>query len=186
MAGKKSKASRIINGLLAAFTVILMLAALFTLVFVTAARADGKTPKLFGYSFSVVITDSMTPEINEGDLVIAKECDNGEIAVGDDIVFVSRDPVLKGNKVVHRVVRINEAGEFVTKGIKEGATEDRYTVTETVGKVVGVSASAGRLLSFLNENKGTVLLVLIAAVVVVAAAETASVIIRKRDRKSVV
>lgn len=177
---QKSRAKRVWNVISVAITVLLMIVALVTLIAVTSARAGGKPPSLFGYTFSIVITDSMTPEINVDDLVIAKKCNNSEIAVGDDIVFVSADPVLKGNKVVHRVVGINLDGSFVTQGIKEGARPDKCAVTETVGKVVAVNTFFGKALKFMTENKNIIFLLLILTVVVVAIVEIAGLLIKKK------
>lgn len=143
---------------------LVLLTAVLLLGYVLVARIMGKTPRLCGYSFHVVVTDSMTPEIEVGDLVVAKKTAKNKIVIGDDILFVSRDPRLGGITVVHRVVDITAAGEFVTKGVKEGAPTDEYTAVDPIGVVVRTSRAAGKFLSFLSGGKNVIFIVLMLAI----------------------
>jgi signal peptidase len=68
----------------------------------------------FRFGALVIATDSMTGEINVGDVIVYERYDGEPLAVGDVIVF-QRSSI----KVVHRVIEIDyEDGEYryVTKG----------------------------------------------------------------------
>lgn len=146
------------------------------LIYVTVSLTVKDSVSFFGYSLHVVVTDSMTPEINVGDLVVAKKTDKADIQVGDDIVFVSSDPRLKGNTLVHRVVAVNTDGSFSTSGIKQGASVDPYPATEIVGVVKKVSSSGGSFIEKLVDNKTAIFLLLILAACAVAVVEVFRII----------
>lgn len=134
---------------------------------IVASRVKGEIPGVFGYSFHIVVTDSMTPEINAGDMVIARRNEASEIAVGDDVVFVSPDPALNGITIVHRVVDIREDGGLITQGIKNGAQKDDYPVYDIKGKVVKVSPFLGKMFKGLEKNRNIVFGVVLAVFLIV-------------------
>ncbi|MEM2906100.1 MAG: signal peptidase I [Candidatus Bathyarchaeia archaeon] len=71
----------------------------------------------------VVVSGSMVPTLQVGDLVIIQGVEPGEVKVGDIVVFQS--PASPSEKIIHRVVKIEERYEppdggkefwFTTKG----------------------------------------------------------------------
>ena len=94
-----------------------------------------KVPTLGGYAPLIVLTDSMYPEIESGDLIFIKSEKAENVKVGDVISFF--DPDGNGTSVVtHRVVEIvNDGGlRFRTKGDANN-TEDPSLVP--AGNLVG-------------------------------------------------
>lgn len=77
--------------------------------------------RLMGYRVFNVISGSMAPQYNVGDLLYVEETDPSLVKVGDPITFV-----LNENLVVatHRVVEINTENQyFVTKGDANNAAD---------------------------------------------------------------
>ncbi len=78
---------------------------------------DSKPPSLFGYVPLTVLTDSMSPLIDAGDMIFIEEVDITSIKLGDVICF--KDPESNSGKLVtHRVVTEpykNEKGELVVR-----------------------------------------------------------------------
>jgi signal peptidase I len=115
---------------------------------------DGQTPSIMGYSMFRVMTGSMEPTIPTDSLIVVRETDPEELAVGDVISFYSRDPTLSGAVNTHRILKIDQEGDqlyFTTKGDANNVA-DQYITQESdlVGRVVFVSAFLGiavRLLS---------------------------------------
>ena len=71
--------------------------------------------RLMGYECYTVISGSMQPEYNVGDLIYVKEVDVNSIKVGDDITFVLNEDLMVAT---HRVVRVDaEKQHFYTKGL---------------------------------------------------------------------
>src|SRR3989338_2925525 len=60
-----------------------------------------------------VVSQSMSPNINVGDLVIVKHEDPDKLKVGDVIVF---DTLSESLPVIHRIYKINDDGTFQTLG----------------------------------------------------------------------
>jgi signal peptidase len=66
-----------------------------------------KVPTFFGRAPLIVLTDSMSPLIKAGDLIVVKSVDPAEVKEGDVISFF--DPASSGNAVVtHRVLKQNK------------------------------------------------------------------------------
>ena len=86
----------------------------------------------FRFGALVIATDSMTGEINKGDMIIYERYEDQPIREGQIIVF-SRD----GNRIVHRVVEIENRGDgvrYYTKGDANNALDIGYvTKSDIVG-----------------------------------------------------
>lgn len=99
---------------------------------------------------TAIVTGSMTPEIQVGDMVIVSKL-NVEIQVGDVIQF-SRD----GEYIVHRVVEITEVDgheAYLTQGDANNARDSGSVAPEdVVGEVIAVVPSVGKLSLWLHEN----------------------------------
>lgn len=125
---------------------------LLTSTYLITMRVKGEQPELFGYKFYVVLTGSMEPEINPGDMVIVKNVNYNSINVGDIITFTD---VHGKNITTHRVTNIEFDGEtkFITKGDANN-TEDEGKVSESqiLGKLSKNVKGAGSVLSYIKEN----------------------------------
>ena len=88
----------------------------------------------FKYGALVIATESMTGEINKGDVIIFESYENQPIEEGRVIVFDS-----DGTMIVHRVVDIkiiNGVTRYYTKG---DANEDNDSGYITDANIVGVT-----------------------------------------------
>lgn len=90
----------------------------------------------FRFGALVIATESMTGEINKGDMVIYERYDDQTIQEGQVIVFL-RD----GNKIVHRVVDIEHIGgeiRYYTKGDANNSLDVGYV---TDAEIVGTTST---------------------------------------------
>jgi len=106
---------------------------------------------VFSYSPRVILSGSMQPGINIGDIVIIKAIDGDQAQVGDIIMF----PM--GNmKVTHRVIDVQQRDGtkyFTTKGDANSEAErDPVSAKNVKGKVVGVIPQAGKLTILLRSG----------------------------------
>lgn len=113
----------------------------------------------------IVLTDSMYPDIQSGDLIICQKTDARNVEVGDVISFY--DPASNGSAVVtHQVIEIlNEDGtlSFRTKGINNN-TEDRLPVPaeKVIAEYTGIRIpGAGSLAIFMQSTAGLVVCVVL-------------------------
>ena len=131
---------------------------------------QGEVPSIGGYLPLIVLTDSMYPIIESGDLIICHTAEAKDIKVDDIISFF--DPVGNGTNIItHRVLEVvNEEGlYFRTKGDNNN-TEDKELVP--AGKLVGVYRSrisgAGNVAMFMQTTTGLIICVVMPIILLVA------------------
>jgi signal peptidase len=119
-----------------------------------------ETPNFFGIKTYVIISGSMEPQINIGDIVVIKSVSDDELQTGDIISFK------KGQSVItHRIASIdtNENGEkvIVTKGDNNN-TEDSGTISfdDVEGKLIKIIPKFGKVVMFM-QNKYFITIVLL-------------------------
>jgi signal peptidase I len=93
--------------------------------FWAACLAITLIPILFGWHPYVIVTGSMEPGINAGDVVLASPDPIIDDSIGRVISF--EDPARPDFVLTHRLVRLNEDGTLVTKG-DANPTEDSVAV----------------------------------------------------------
>ncbi|AHL23508.1 signal peptidase I [Thermococcus nautili] len=102
---------------------------------------------VFGFQYVVILTDSMKPHINPGDLVVTRPVSPSELHVGDVILY----EIHLGNatyRITHRIVAIkrDDSGRiyFVTKGDNRKYTDPwRVYPDQVIGKVILVIPKVG-------------------------------------------
>lgn len=99
-------------------------------ILIVKSFTSEEVPSVAGYLPLIVLTDSMYPQIESGDLIICHTAEAEEIQVNEVIAFF--DPAGNGSSIVtHRVVEVTEQdGQIAwrTKG-DHNNTEDRLLVT---------------------------------------------------------
>ena len=115
---RKNKIKKVIDFIIYPIVSILLICCI--IVVLQAVKNPGQTPNLFGYKFFNVISGSMKPNLEIGDVVIIKEIEN--INKGDIITFKQQDFI-----ITHRVVDIiNEDGKiyYQTKGDNNNSNDE--------------------------------------------------------------
>ena len=138
------------------FWIILIIVALYS-TFMIAQRLiwKDKTPSFFGYKNFIVLTGSMKPTLNEGDIVFVKE--SKEIQENDIIAFREKNSV-----ITHRVYEIyQEDGKdyYITKGDANSGTDTQLLESSNIeGKYVFKIPFVGRIILFLQKPVGIITL----------------------------
>ena len=122
--------------------------------------------RLVGYRVFNIISGSMTPAYNVGDLIYVKEVDPATVQVGDVITFVLNEELVVAT---HRVVRIDaEKQRFYTKG-DNNETEDGAPVH--FKNLIGVPQFAipglGYVSDFIQKPPGMYITIVAVALLVV-------------------
>lgn len=116
-------------------------------------------PSVFGYSPVIVLSGSMSPAFEAGDMILLQKADPATLQVGDVVCYMEEE-----SAVTHRIVEIQEAdGQplFVTKGDANNA-EDLVPVTagQIQGKYTGIALSgAGEFAMFLQSTPGMLIFI---------------------------
>lgn len=91
---------------------------------------------IFGYTFFEVATGSMADTIEIGDVVVVKI--TKDIQENDIIVYQEEE-----NFITHRLIKINEKGEWITKGDANNTEDSPIQETQVLGKVIQVIPKLG-------------------------------------------
>ena len=141
----------------------------YVVISVIVANVQGKDVSLFGYSFGIVQTDSMEPEICINDLIVFCHSNIDEVGVGENIVFTagSEFGVLEGESIVHKVVEIrHEDGRLLvfTKGVNRDLPDPNpVTADNFVGECIYHSSALGGFFIFMR-NYGVIILIAVIAI----------------------
>ena len=132
-------------------------------ILIVKSFTSEEVPNVAGTLPLIVLTDSMYPVIESGDLIICHTEDPENIAVGDVIAFF--DPAGNGSSIVtHRVAEVTEQDGKIawrTKGDNNN-TEDRLLVTEDklVAEYEGTRlAGFGNVALFMQTTPGLIVCV---------------------------
>ena len=163
--GNNSKANKVLTVIGSVLCVLLIpiLIINVTLIVKSFVNKD-EVPSIGNTMPLIVLTDSMHPEIESGDLIICKTADAADIKVNDVISFF--DPAGNGTSIVtHRVIEIVEKdGElfFRTRGDNNN-TEDKELVPakNLVGIYKSRIAGAGHIAMFMQSTAGLILCVIL-------------------------
>ena len=122
-AGTSTRTRRILNRVLTVVTTLLLVlaAAVFLLLAVG--------PRVFGYQTATMLTGSMSPLINPGDVVVTAPVDVADLAVGDIITY--HIPIEDHRVETHRIVEITTDGGTTAVRTKGDANNgvDPWTAT---------------------------------------------------------
>ena len=143
--------------------IILLPILVINCILIVKSYTSEEVPSVAGTLPLIVLTDSMYPVIESGDLIICHTAEAEEIQVGDVIAFF--DPAGNGSSIVtHRVIEVTEKnGEpaWRTKGDNNNA-EDRLIVPAE--KLVAVYegrrlAGIGNVALFMQTTPGLIVCV---------------------------
>lgn len=136
--------------------IIILIAALFAFT-TLATRDESHVANIAGYTPLSVITESMSPTFNAGDLIFIRKCDPNSLQVDDIVTFhtiINNEYALN----THRIVSIDSANgvrSYTTKG-DNNAIPDTHIIAnnDIVGKYVGKLAHFGTVMTFLSSSVG--------------------------------
>ncbi|MHA1505799.1 MAG: signal peptidase I [Candidatus Asgardarchaeia archaeon] len=102
---------------------------------------------------TVVMSESMVPTINVGDILIVRGVPPEEVEIGDIIVFTP--PWFSGESIVHRVIdkfEINGTLFFVTKGDNNPVADLPTNSSYLVGVVIAIIPKLGLITLFMKKT----------------------------------
>lgn len=134
---KENKTLRLIWNIIYTLAFIIVV---FMLLIVIMQRISGNDMAIGGIRIFTVVTGSMEPIYEVGDVLIAKEVEPEEIKVGDDIVYKGEKGSFKNRIITHRVISIEkqEDGnyEIITKGTANTEQDPEINQTQVYGKII--------------------------------------------------
>lgn len=92
-----------------------------------------------GIKVFTVISGSMKPEYNVGDMLISKDVNPSTLKVGDSVVYRGEKGDMAGLTVTHKIISVREEGGtyyFVTKGNANLIEDPEISSNQILGKII--------------------------------------------------
>lgn len=142
------------------FLILIVILTYNTIIIVKSFIEPNKTPNFLGIKTYIIVSGSMEPNINIGDMVIVKEVDESKLKVGDIISYRNGQ-----NVITHRITKINidnENIQYITKGDNNN-TEDSVvlTIDSIEGKVIKKIPYIGKFILFMQNKLAIIILVVL-------------------------
>lgn len=138
---KKTKVKKIINkisgiilNILLVIVTLLIIVGAYYLIQINVLNND--YANIFGYTFFEVATGSMADIIQIGDAVVVEL--TKDVKENDIIVYKEDDDF-----ITHRLIEINENGDFVTKGDANNTEDKPISESQVLGKVIYIIPKLG-------------------------------------------
>lgn len=147
---EKIKNNKVLKILMMIIKAIVSFFIIIVISIIFIQRISDNKLTLGGYSIYTIITESMVPKYNIGDMVIAKKISSTELKENDDIVYLGKESDFAGKIVTHQIIKIdNKDGKiyFHTKGIANDIEDPLIESDQILGKVVMKST----ILSFISK-----------------------------------
>ena len=129
---------------------ILIILCVLLIAIIVFQKVTESNRSVGGYRIFRVITGSMIPEYDVGEVVIAKETNPADIEVGDDIVYQGQFGDYNGKIIMHQVTQIdvdeNNNRTFHAKGLQNNSVEDPQIKSNQIYGVVKLKSKTLSLL----------------------------------------
>ncbi len=160
---------------------------LFLLV-VCLQRFTDNNLSLFGFRMFTVLTGSMEPKYNVGDVLFSKSIAPEDIEVGDAISYLGASGDVANKVVTHEVVAIetDENGEklFHTKGIANIIEDPIVHESQIYGKVIHKSAVLSFISNTIRTPVGLVVLIIIPVFYIIGSEMLTGLLAREEKRRN--
>ncbi len=139
--------ARMIGGVVVQFLAVAYLTIVVSLLFWSHA------PQLIGWHPRVVLTGSMTPVIQPGDVSVIGPAEVGPKTLPKGRIVLVSAPHMRSGFYLHRVVRYDERGQVITKGDANQIADSDPVAREAVrGQLRLVVPLVGRPVIWLAER----------------------------------
>ncbi|MGI6787198.1 MAG: signal peptidase I [Acholeplasmataceae bacterium] len=164
-------------------TIVILILSVSLVILSTIAKKENKLFPVFGYSYSVVATSSMEPEIGVGEIIIIKKLDYDKYLetaqVGEDVlVYWSNHSRIY---IVHQLHEITDDG-LILKGTNN-PTPDTELVNGDNFQGIVVSHGLAWFGKFLFGNRPIIFLVIVLFLIFIILTEVFPYLIKKENKE---
>lgn len=180
---KKIRENKILRSIYNVIYTLLVIIVLAILIVVILQRVSNNTITVAGIRMFNIVTESMVPKYEVGDILISKSIEPENIKEGDDIVYIGKGGSFEGKIVTHQVVGIeNEKGEykFHTKGIANEIEDPLVSQEQVYGKIIYKIHSLSFISKIIN-NLYTFYFVIFVPIVLLIFLEIVKIVSRSKD-----
>lgn len=141
--------------------IVLFLLLIYNMVLISQSIiTPSKTPSFFGIKTYVIVSGSMQPELNIGDMVVVKEITDSELNVGDIISYRNGQSVVTHR--IHKIYYKDGQKQYITKGDYNNVEDSIVlTINSIEGKVVNKLTGIGNITIFLQSKYPIIIITII-------------------------
>ncbi len=144
-------------GVLGVFAVIV---AFNLVILVKSLSAKNSTVDVLGFRPLAVLSGSMSPSINYGDLIIVQSVQATSIKEGDVVTYSLGNNVLVSHRILH-VVKENDTLSFITKGDANNVADKQVSANQIIGKCYVVVPLLGYISIIGSNTTGKIVLIMV-------------------------
>jgi len=160
--------------------------AAFILVVCLQRFSDNKI-SFFNYRMFTVVSQSMTPKYDIGDVLISKEIDPSKIKENDVISYLGKTGDFSGKVITHRVVNVEKRADgkyyYRTKGDANIVEDPIVTEDQLYGVVVYKSAILSLVYRIVGTKVGFYLFIIIPLLFIIGSEMITSLLEKEDERR---
>lgn len=157
--------TKIIKTIFSLLKTIVTLIVIGFVAIVLIQRFSNNNLSVAGYRMFTVVTESMVPEYEVGDVLLVKEIEPNKITIGDDVTYMGKIGSYANKIVTHRVVNIDKTEKenikFITRGIANDVDDPEIEQSQIFGTVVTKLKIVTWLNGIVNNMYGMYFLIII-------------------------
>ena len=137
---------------------------LIAVAFLLIVKISGGVPSFFGYNMYVIVSPSMSPELEVGDVIISKEYDEGGLSVGDVVQYVAKEGSAKGKIITHKIIRVTGEGAdavVVTQGVANPEPDPAIHASDVMAVMQYKTHVIDKVYGVISTTPGFICLVLV-------------------------
>jgi signal peptidase len=184
---KKRKLKKIFNLIKGILNTLLIVALACFVLAVCLQRFTDNKIALMDYRLFTVVTGSMEPKYNVGDVLISKVVEPETIKIGDTVSYLGAEGNFNGKIVTHEVINIekNEIGEllFHTKGIANLVQDPVVNESQLYGKIVYKATLLSFVYKTISSKLGMLLCVILPLMVIIATEIIATLLESEEEKR---
>lgn len=182
---KKIKNNKFLKIAMTAIRTIITVFLLILICIIFIQRVSNNNFAVGGIRVFTIITGSMLPEYEVGDMIISKEVSAENIQIGDNVVYEGLVDDFNGKIVTHKVIdkdEVNGEYKFITKGLNNDIEDPEISEKQILGKVI-YKTTILSIISKLINNTATFYLVVFIPFVLLVFFEIVEVVEEKKREK---
>jgi len=136
---EKIKNNKVLKILMTLIKTIITVFLLILICIIFIQKVSNNNFAIGGIRIFTVITGSMLPEYEVGDMIISVETEPSKINIGDNVVYEGLVDDFNGKIVTHKVIDKQKSGDkykFITKGLNNDIEDPEISEEQILGKIV--------------------------------------------------
>ncbi len=185
---KKLKDNKIFKIVIAAIRVFFTIVILAFLVSVCLQRFSDNKLSLFNYRMFSVVSGSMAPRYNVGDVLISKEVKPSDIKIGDTISYLGNSGDFYGKVITHEVVGIEKDANgkyfFRSRGLTNIVEDPIVLEDQLYGVVVYKTLILSTIYKIISTSIGFYILIIVPIIGIIIFEIVATLIEKEEKRRT--